>query len=109
MVGFSGLSYSWDVLATDVTSLRNRGLAFTFNSSPALISPFGGSKAAAGFVASENWRWGYGMVDTILPGIALPIDGILAHYLQGVIFRDKCKWGSSLEGVWWAIIVFDWE
>ncbi|RFU36259.1 hypothetical protein B7463_g70, partial [Scytalidium lignicola] len=27
-VGFGGLAYSWDVLAADVTNLRNRGLAF---------------------------------------------------------------------------------
>lgn len=63
-VGFGGLAY----IASDVTSLKNRGLAFAFTSSPALISAFAGSKAAAEFLENvNNWRWGYGICTIILP------------------------------------------
>ncbi|KAJ5537632.1 hypothetical protein N7494_007111 [Penicillium frequentans] len=111
-VGFGGLGYTWDVLATDVTNLRNRGLAFAFTSSPALISAFGGSKAAASFVANNNWRWGYGMFAIILPGIALPIYGILAYYLRqaekkGIIVREKKSWNITPKTIWWGILEFD--
>ncbi|PCG98484.1 Major facilitator superfamily domain, general substrate transporter [Penicillium occitanis (nom. inval.)] len=112
-VGFGGLAYSWDVLAADVTSLRNRGLAFAFTSSPALISAFAGSKAAAEFLESvNNWRWGYGIWTIILPVFALPIYGMLAFNLrkaerQGIILRERKKWRFDLESLWWVVTEFD--
>ncbi|KAL2837133.1 major facilitator superfamily domain-containing protein [Aspergillus pseudoustus] len=111
-VGFGGLSYSWDVLAADVTSLRNRGLAFAFTSSPAIISAFAGSKAAEGFLENVSWRWGYGCWAIILPFVALPIYGMLSYNLrkaekQGVLVREKRKFSLSPKTIWWAIIEFD--
>ncbi|GAB1742759.1 hypothetical protein NU219Hw_g8470t1 [Hortaea werneckii] len=76
-VGFGGLAYSWNVLAADITSLRNRGLAFAFTSSPALISAFAGSKAAAEFLLHSTWRWGYGMWAIVLPAFAFPVIALL--------------------------------
>lgn len=113
-VGFGGLNYTWNVLATDVTNLRNRGLAFAFTSSPALISAFGGSKAAASFVANNNWRWGYGMFAIILPGITIPIYCILAYYFrkavkQGIVVEEKKNWSFTPKTIWWIIIEFDRE
>ncbi|GAB7365994.1 hypothetical protein MBLNU230_g7321t1 [Neophaeotheca triangularis] len=81
-IGFGGLSYSWNVLAADVTSLRNRGLAFAFTSSPALISAFAGSKAAEDFLENSTWRWGYGMWAIVLPAVALPVYFALAYNLR---------------------------
>lgn len=112
-VGFSGLSYTWDVLAADVTNLRNRGLAFAFTSSPAIISAFAGSKAAAGFIDNvHNWRWGYGMFTIILPAVALPIYFMLAHNLRtaekkGLITQRKRDWAVNGRSIWWAITEFD--
>ncbi|KAJ0419752.1 major facilitator superfamily domain-containing protein [Aspergillus carlsbadensis] len=111
-VGFGGLSYSWDVLAADVTSLRNRGLAFAFTSSPAIISAFAGSKAAEGFLENVSWRWGYGCWAIILPFVALPIYAMLSYNLRkaekkGVLVREKRQWSLSPKSIWWAIIEFD--
>ncbi|KAL4784086.1 major facilitator superfamily domain-containing protein [Aspergillus varians] len=115
-VGFGGLSYSWDVLAADVTNLRNRGLAFAFTSSPALISAFAGSKAAEDFLENVNWRWGYGVWTIILPAFAVPIYVLLALNLrkarkQGIINKEKKKWDLSWatigKTIWWVIIDFD--
>lgn len=113
-VGFGGLSYTWDVLAADVTNLRNRGLAFAFTSSPALISAFGGSKAAAAFLENVNWRWGYGIWAIILPAFALPIYFMLAYNLrkaekQGRIIRERAVRKFNLHTIWWAILEFDRE
>ncbi|KAI7231126.1 MFS general substrate transporter [Hortaea werneckii] len=77
LVGFGGLAYSWNVLAADITSLRNRGLAFAFTSSPALISAFAGSKAAAEFLLHSTWRWGYGIWAISLPAFAFPVIALL--------------------------------
>ncbi|EAW15364.1 MFS siderochrome iron transporter MirB [Aspergillus clavatus NRRL 1] len=115
-VGFGGLAYSWNVLAADVTNLRNRGLAFAFTSSPALISAFAGSKAAAEFLANVNWRWGYGVWAIILPVFALPIYLMLAYNLrraerQGILVREKNKREFNLQTISktisWVIIEFD--
>ncbi|KAF2220759.1 siderochrome-iron transporter MirB [Elsinoe ampelina] len=112
-VGFGGLSYSWVVLATDVTNLRNRGLAFAFTSSPALISAFAGSKAAAGALEFSTWRWGYGMWAIIIPFFALPIYLLIATNLRkaekkGILEREKKrKITFNVENIWWAAKEFD--
>ncbi|KAJ5272799.1 siderochrome-iron transporter MirB [Penicillium angulare] len=111
-VGFGGLGYSWDVLAADVTNLRNRGLAFAFTSSPALISAFAGSKVASGFYEQVNWRWGYGAYAIIIPVFALPIYFMLSYNFRkaektGVIVREKSKRKLNMQTVWWIINEFD--
>ncbi|KGO39958.1 Major facilitator superfamily domain, general substrate transporter [Penicillium expansum] len=111
-IGFGGLAYSWNVLATDVTNLRNRGLAFAFTSSPAIISAFAGSKAAEGFLANVNWRWGYGVWAIILPAFALPIYFMLAYNLrraerEGILNRERKAWSFNFENIWWFIKEFD--
>ncbi|OAA56270.1 siderochrome-iron transporter MirB [Niveomyces insectorum RCEF 264] len=78
-IGFSGLGYTWDVLATDVTNLRNRGLAFVFTSSPAIITALAGSRAAQSFVTNVTWRWGVGCWAIVLPAFALPIYALLKY------------------------------
>ncbi|KAJ5704699.1 hypothetical protein N7536_000388 [Penicillium majusculum] len=111
-VGFGGLAYSWNVLATDVTNLRNRGLAFAFTSSPAIISAFAGSKAAEGFLDNVTWRWGYGVWAIILPAFALPIYFMLAYNLrraerEGILVRERKAFKFNFETIWWFIKEFD--
>lgn len=61
------------MLAADVTTLRNRGLAFAFTSSPYMITAFAGSKAAEGFLLNVSWRWGFGAFAIIVPCVTLPL------------------------------------
>ncbi|CAK7221361.1 hypothetical protein SCUCBS95973_004468 [Sporothrix curviconia] len=93
-IGFSGLAYTWDVLATDVTNLRNRGLAFAFTSSPAIITAFAGSRAAEAFVQNVSWRWGVACWAIVLPFVAGPMYGLLKYYQikaqkTGIIVIEK--------------------
>ncbi|KAJ6788010.1 hypothetical protein PWT90_01122 [Aphanocladium album] len=111
-VGFNGLVYSWDVLAADVTNLRNRGLAFAFTSSPAVISAFAGPNIASQFIKNVNWRWGYGMWAIVVPVFALPIYMLLAWNLrkakqQGIISEKQTTRKLNAQTVWWFIIEFD--
>ncbi|KAE8376680.1 major facilitator superfamily domain-containing protein [Aspergillus bertholletiae] len=85
-VGFGGMTYSVDVLAADVTNLRNRGLAFAFTSSPWMITAFAGSKAAEGFLEHVNWRWGFGCFAIIIPVVSFPLYVVLkVNLLPGVV------------------------
>ncbi|RAH80326.1 siderochrome-iron transporter MirB, partial [Aspergillus japonicus CBS 114.51] len=110
-IGFGGLSYTWDVLAADVTNLRNRGLAFAFTSSPGIITAFAGSKAGAGFYANVSWRWGVGCWAIVFPCVALPLYAVLAWNLrkarkEQIVVREKSNRTYS-ETIWWCITEFD--
>ncbi|KAJ4305875.1 hypothetical protein N0V90_001408 [Kalmusia sp. IMI 367209] len=111
-IGFAGIIYTVAVLAADVTSLRNRGIAFAFTSSPYMITAFAGSKAAEAFLLNvKNWRWGFGSFAIIVPCVTLPLFILLKLQLrkaekQGVIIEEtKKKW--TLDRVWKNIVAFD--
>lgn len=111
-IGFSGIIYTVAVLAADVTSLRNRGIAFAFTSSPYMITAFAGSKAAESFLLDvKNWRWGFGAFAIIVPCVTLPLFVLLKLQLrkaekQGLIMEEtRNKW--TLDGIWKNIIAFD--
>ncbi|KAF4309157.1 putative MFS siderophore transporter [Botryosphaeria dothidea] len=71
-VGFSGLIFCVDVITADTSTLRDRGLAYAFTSSPYIITAYAGPAAAAHFY-ENNWRWGYGCFAIVLPAVALPM------------------------------------
>lgn len=109
-VGFTGMIYSVDVITADTSSMRDRGLAFAFTSSPYIITAFAGPKAAEGFYAT-NWRWAYGCWAIVLPVVALPLwftlfknqrkakkDGLLVKAPTG---------RTPLQSIWHYTIEFD--
>lgn len=76
-IGFSGIIYTAAVLAADVTSIKNRGLAFAFTSSPYMITAFAGPKAAEEFLDHVSWQWGFGAFCIIVPAVCAPLFFIL--------------------------------
>lgn len=112
-IGFSGIIYTVAVLAADVTSLRNRGIAFAFTSSPYMITAFAGSKAAEGFLLHVNWRWGFGAFAIIVPCICLPLFVLLKVSLRKAekfaIFEKTSSGRTFLQSVWYGIVQFDRE
>ena len=84
-VGFSGMIFSIDVITADTSSLRDRGLAFAFTSSPYIITALAGPAAAEGFYEKISWRWAFGCFAIILPFVALPLFATL------VINQSKAK------------------
>ncbi|KAJ5489730.1 Siderophore iron transporter mirB [Penicillium diatomitis] len=110
-VGFTGVIFSVDVITSDTSSLRDRGLAYAFTSSPYMITAFAGSPLGNQFHES-NWRWAYGTTCIILPVAAMPLiivwqmakrkaarEGRL-HYKP----RSTRTWAQS---VWFYVIEFD--
>ncbi|GKZ20302.1 hypothetical protein AbraIFM66951_001364 [Aspergillus brasiliensis] len=71
-VGFTGVIFCVDVMTSDTSSLRNRGIAYAFTSSPYIITAFAGSPLSNQF-HETNWRWAYGTICIILPIVALPL------------------------------------
>nr|ODN94626.1 siderophore iron transporter MirB [Cryptococcus depauperatus CBS 7855] len=71
-VGFAGMIFAIDVMTVDTSSLRDRGLAFAFTSSPYIITAFAGPAAAQHFY-DFNWRWAYGLFAIVLPVVATPL------------------------------------
>lgn len=110
-IGFSGMTYCVDVITADASSLKHRGLAFAFTSSPYMISAFAGPKAAEGFYENINWRWGYGCFAIILPFVAAPLFITLKYNLRkarsfGVLAKEEKKRTLS-QIVWHYVQEFD--
>ncbi|KAF1966299.1 MFS general substrate transporter [Bimuria novae-zelandiae CBS 107.79] len=98
-IGFSGIIYTVAVLPADVTSLKNRGIAFAFTSSPYMITAFAGSKAAESLLVDvKNWRWGFGAFAIIVPVVTLSLFILLKLQLRnaekkGLIMEEtRNKW-----------------
>ncbi|KAL1307032.1 hypothetical protein AAFC00_005657 [Neodothiora populina] len=75
-IGFTGMTFSIDVITADTSTLRDRGLAYAFTSSPYIITAFAGASASEHFY-EFNWRWAYGCFAIILPVIAAIFFGVL--------------------------------
>lgn len=110
-IGFGGMIYCVDVITADASSLKHRGLAFAFTSSPFIITAFAGSKAAEEFYEKVNWRWGFGCFAIILPFVAAPLFIVLKMNLrkakqEGVLRQEKSN-RSPLGSVVYYVREFD--
>lgn len=100
-----------DVITADTSTLRDRGLALAFTSSPYIITAFAGSSAAQHFYES-NWRWGYGCFAIVLPVVALPMFGLLQYNRHKAkkkgLLRKKDKSNRTLvQSIIFYVIEFD--
>ncbi|UZP39151.1 hypothetical protein NXS19_006967 [Fusarium pseudograminearum] len=111
-VGWSGLTYSIDVITADSTQLKNRGLAYAFTSSPYMITAFAGPKSAEAFLLNgDQWRWGFGTFSIVLPVVAAPLYALLRYNLQkakkqGLLVQESSG-RSVMESIKWGLIEFD--
>lgn len=112
-IGFAGVIYTVAVLAADVTSLKNRGIAFAFTSSPYMITAFAGSKASEGFLLNVTWRWGFGAFAIIVPCVCLPLFILLKVSLRKAekfaIIEKNASGRTFLQSVWHGMVQFDRE
>ncbi|CAG8006923.1 unnamed protein product [Penicillium nalgiovense] len=110
-VGFTGAIFCIDVITSDTSSLRDRGLAYAFTSSPTIITAFAGSPLSNQF-HETNWRWAYGTICIILPIAALPL--ILTWEMAKrkadkngrLQFKEKTA-RSWMGSIWYYVIEFD--
>ncbi|KAI8966679.1 putative siderophore iron transporter mirB [Daldinia sp. FL1419] len=76
-VGISGFTYVLDIIIADTSSLKDRTLAFAFNSSPTLITTFLGPIVANAFLKGSGWRWAFGLSAVLFVLLSLPVLSIL--------------------------------
>lgn len=102
--------YSVDVITADTSSMRDRGLAFAFTSSPYIITAFAGPKAAENFY-DTNWRWAYGCWAIVLPVVAFPLFWVLfinqrKAKRNGLLVKEPSG-RTWLQSIWHYTIEFD--
>ncbi|KAK2737141.1 hypothetical protein FQN55_001257 [Onygenales sp. PD_40] len=110
-VGFAGIIFSIDVITIDTSTLRDRGLAFAFTSSPYIITAFAGPAAAEHFYES-NWRWGYGCFAIVLPVVATPMFVLLRYNRHkaekaGLLPERESSGRTWIQSIIFYVIEFD--
>ncbi|KAF2653081.1 putative MFS siderophore transporter [Lophiostoma macrostomum CBS 122681] len=110
-VGFTGMIFSIDVITADTSSLKDRGLAYAFTSSPYIITALAGPAAAEGFYEKISWRWAFGCFAIILPFVAAPLFGTLLFNQQkakkkGLLIKEPSG-RTILQSIWHYILEFD--
>lgn len=107
------MTFCIDVITADTSSLRDRGLAYAFTSSPYIITAFAGPSAAQRF-NEVNWRWGYGCFAIVLPVVALPYFVLLRYNRslakkRGLLVNKERSGRSWAQSIWYYIVQFDSE
>ena len=79
-LGQSAVNFTLDVFVADITTLRNRMIMFTLNSTPFIITSFAGGPIATLFLEKSHFRWAFGSFCFILIGFSLPVIFIMWKY-----------------------------
>lgn len=85
----------------DVSTLRNRALAFGFASTPYLITAFTGPALAQWFQKTSTWRWAYVTFAITTPLLASPLAFLLLNtkrkaFQDGLIRRSHLSKAEPL-------------
>ncbi|KAK6839516.1 MFS general substrate transporter [Apiospora arundinis] len=109
-VGNVALGFIIQVFVADITSLRNRMIIFTINSTPSICTTFAGPVIAELFYYKANFRWAFVAFLIILLVFSAPVIGVLWYHERkakklGVIRPKSGR--SRLQSVKHYIIEFD--
>ncbi|KXX73768.1 Siderophore iron transporter mirB [Madurella mycetomatis] len=72
-VGAQGVSYCLTVFIADTSSLKNRGLALAFATSPYVFSVWAAGPMSDAIIRGPGWRWGFGIFAILTPAVVAPI------------------------------------
>ncbi|KAF6830630.1 siderophore iron transporter mirb [Colletotrichum plurivorum] len=81
-VGSGGIGYLHTVIISDTTSVRNRMVIFTLNSTAYIANAFAGPVIAQLFYKKSSFRWAFGSFAIIFPVFGLLITGMLWFNLK---------------------------
>jgi len=93
-IGQSCLNIMNDILISDISTARQRGLAIGISFFPFLIMPWISAFIIDSVVNGIGWRWGIGMLAILMPFCASFIIGTLLYYQgkvkkAGLVARQK--------------------
>ncbi|KAI1760366.1 putative siderophore iron transporter mirB [Hypoxylon sp. FL1150] len=111
-VGISGFSYVLDIIVADTSSLKDRILAFAFNSSPTLITTFIGPPIATAFLNGSGWRWAFGFSAISFVVLSIPVLYILAINMhkakaQGLLVKHSNRGPWTISRLRQLLVDFD--
>ncbi|KAI2468977.1 MFS general substrate transporter [Annulohypoxylon bovei var. microspora] len=111
-VGISGFTYVLDIIIADTSSLKDRTLAFAFNSSPTLITTFIGPVIAKAFLERSSWRWAFAFSAVLFAVFSIPILSIMIINVRkakalGLLSKSSNSEPWSVSRVRQALIDFD--
>ncbi|KAG9234231.1 putative siderophore iron transporter mirB [Amylocarpus encephaloides] len=72
-VGYVGVGYCISIFIADTSSLKSRGFAYAFVSSPYIITVWIGGPIAESILGGIGFRWGFGIFAIITPVMCLPL------------------------------------
>lgn len=105
-LGFSGLTYTIDVMTADASRLKSRGLAYAFTSSPYIITAFGGSKAANDILNQIGLKWGFGVFAIVFPFVAAPLFFLLKYNIRKAVKAGHVVKKSSGRTFWQNVVFY---
>ena len=101
--GHLGLLYVIDVMLSDMTTLKNRMIVLTVNTTPLIATTFAGPRVAELFYNNSNFRWAFGAFSFVLAGICLPVIVIMLwSQRKAVKTGDLIRYDSGRN--WWQSI-----
>lgn len=111
-VGMNGISYSLSVTLADMSSLRNRGLALAFATSPYIITAWLSGPISDAFLIGPGFRWAFGAFSIITPVVTTPVFCLFMYnYLKakrlGVLPTRPKSGRSPLQSVLYYCREFD--
>ncbi|KAL2816440.1 siderophore iron transporter mirB [Aspergillus cavernicola] len=104
-VDFTGVIFCVDMMTSDTSTLRNRGMAYGFTSTPYIITAFSGSPLSNQF-HETNWRWAYGTICIILPIVALPLIITWELAKRKADKEGRLQYKPRSSRTWWQSFVF---
>ncbi|USP81792.1 siderophore transporter [Curvularia clavata] len=109
--GHIGVLYVTDIMAADITTLKNRMIIFTINGTPRIASTFAGPKIADLFYYHNNWRWAFGAFIIIFIGCCLPAMVVMIFMYRkaknaGLVKSQKSE-RNVLQSLWYYFVQFD--
>jgi hypothetical protein len=109
--GHIGVLYVTDVMAADITSLKNRMLIFTLNGTPRIASTFAGPAIGEIFVNRGNWRWAFGAFIFIFIAASLPAMAIMMFMYrkakQAGVIEQRKSGRTVLQSIAYHFVQFD--
>jgi MFS family permease len=111
--GHIGVLYVTDVMAADITSLKNRMIIFTINGTPRIAATFAGPAIGNIFIDNNNWRWAYGAFVFIFIACSLPATGIMMFMYrrakQAGAIEERKSGRTILQSISYHFVQFDSE
>ena len=109
--GHIGVLYVADIMAADITTLKNRMIIFTINGTPRIASTFAGPKIAELFYYHNNWRWAFGAFIIIFIGGCFPAMVVMIFMYHkarkaGLVKTEKSQ-RNVLQSLWYYFVQFD--